>query len=237
MKPEALGTRIKTAGLGAILSLVPVAFLELLRGAAGAAFSPAGASLRWGMVVSLLLVARAGAVWPAGPAHWFWPWRGVAIAGATAAVALGYAWSHATILAWLTLGGLYVLLLILAKGAWDRTAANYRRRVRLLLRAVVLGAAAAAAGSIPIAVGQIESHFADEEFFVLLLALALALFFVLLLAAHLRASPPPAFERPPRSGGTAPPHLVDCGRAGTGWRLGHGAGLSDQLLPTGSACL
>jgi hypothetical protein len=175
----------KTLGLWVGLSLVPLAFLEALRRVAGAPFSLNGVVLRWGLIVGVLLVARVGALQKLSKRRWLWPWRGLAILGATAIVALGYAWSQATWLAWLTLGGLWALLLILAKGVWDLTAAVHRRGVRFLERMAVWGAASATGGLMPVTVGQIESHFANEEFFVLVQALTLALFSGLTLAIYL----------------------------------------------------
>lgn len=176
---------LKTLGLWIGLSLVPVAFLEALRRAANAPFSLGEVAVRWGLVMGVLLVARIGALRQVGKGRWLWPWRGVAILGAVAVVALGYAWGQPTSLAWLTLGGLYALLLILAEGTWGLTAIGHRRGIQFLLRVVILGTASAAGGLMPVAVGQIESHFADEEFFVLVQALALALFSGLMLAIHL----------------------------------------------------
>jgi len=176
---------LKTLGLWIGLSLVPVAFLEALRWLANAPFSLGEVAVRWRLVVGVLLAARFGAVRQVGQGRWLWPWRGVAILGAAAVLALGYAWSQATSLAWLTIGGLYALLLILTEGVWGLTAAVRRRGVRSLGRATALGTALAAGGLVPVAIGQIESHFADEEFFVLVQALALALFAGLVQVIHL----------------------------------------------------
>jgi hypothetical protein len=170
------------------LSLAPAVFLEALRALNGAPFSATGAVGRWGWVLGVLLLARAGALRPAGGFRWRWPWRGVAILFAATAVVLGYAVTGATALAWAALGAVYVLLLILARGTWALTGEIGQRWLRGLSRLALLGAALATGGLLPVAVVQIESHFADEEFFVFLQALALALFFGLLLAVLARLS-------------------------------------------------
>ena len=113
------------------------------------------------------------------------------ILSATVAAALGYAWNQGTGLAWLTLGGVYTLLLIIADGIWHLLAAVRRRWRRLLLRIAVLGATSAIGGLAPVAVGQIESRFADEEFFVFAQVLTLALLSGLMLGIHLYLSARP----------------------------------------------
>lgn len=197
---RARGKMIETLGLWIGLSLVPVVFLETLRRVAGAPFSPGGMLLRWGLVVGVLLAARLGALQQAGKGRWLWPWSGPAILAATAAAALWYAGSRTTWPAWLALGGWWALLLSLVEGVW-RLAAGRRRGARFLWRLIALGIASAVGGLIPAAVGQIESRFADEEFFVLLQALALAAFVGLMLVVHLwlsaRQTSPPG-RCPPR---------------------------------------
>lgn len=175
----------KTSGLWLGLSLVPTAFLETLRWITAAPFSPGGLVGRWGLVMGVLLAAQFGALRQTGRGRWLWSWRGVAILCAAAISVLGYIWSQAAGLAWLTLGGLYVLLLILAEGTWGLTALIRRHWLRLPARLTVVGTAAAVGGLMPVVIGQIESHFADEEFFVLVQALVLGLFSGLVLVIHL----------------------------------------------------
>jgi hypothetical protein len=74
------------------------------------------------------------------------------------------------------LGILYLLLLGLERGLTSRGSTFWHWGVRGLL--VALG------GLIPVASVQIESHFADEEFFAALQCLALSLLFALLIAAQ-----------------------------------------------------
>ncbi len=175
-------------GLWFGLPLAPVALMEGLRELVDAHFSLDGTIRRWVWLLAILLAARLGALQPAGRGRWRCTWRGLALLGATAIVALAYVWQQTTCPAWLTLGGLWAWLLVLAQGAWQLAAALRRRTGRWSVRLALLAIASGAGGLIPAIAGQIESHFADEEFFVLLQALALALVFGLTLAVHLRLS-------------------------------------------------
>ena len=160
--------------LWAVLSAVPVAFLEGLRLVVGVPFSWDGLVVRWAFVIALLFAARWMRPYPTDGVFWVWPWSGILIAGMGGGAALVYMVIQATWAAWVVLGALYVLLLEL-----DMVLAGKRG---LLQRWGVRGLLALTGGLIPIAISQIESHFADEEFFVALQALALAFFGVLLLA-------------------------------------------------------
>lgn len=160
--------------LWAVLSAVPVAFLEGLRLAAGAPFSWGGLVARWAFVVVLLFAARWTRSCPTGGGLWAWPWSGILVAGVGGGATLVYAVTQTTWAAWAVLGALYVLLLGLDTALGGRQS--------LLRRWGVRGLLALAGGLIPVAISQIESHFADEEFFVALQALALAFFWALLLA-------------------------------------------------------
>jgi hypothetical protein len=170
------------------LALVPLTFLEALRALNSAPFAMAGTIGRWGWILGILLLARAGALRPADGTHWRWPWRGMAIFFLASAVILGYAITQTTALPWAVLGVAYVLLLILARGTWVLAGGIDRGWLRALSRLALLGAVSAVGGFLPVAVTQIESHFADEEFFVFSQALALATFFALLLVVCLRLS-------------------------------------------------
>jgi len=195
MKPKAFGTQIKTVGRWVALSIIPVAFLELLRGAAGAPFSLTGILARWGVIVGVLLAAQFGRLQWVSSVRWLWPWRGLLVPGMVTAAALGYAWTQHTGLAWLTLGGLYALLLIFARGYWILILP--RRWTRFLARWVVVGVTAAVGGLAPVLIEQVETRFSDEEFFAFVSAVALSLFTGLLLGAHLWLSAQSKETKPP----------------------------------------
>jgi hypothetical protein len=162
--------------LWGILSAGLVALLEGLRLVVGVPFSWEGLSARWAFIASLLLLARWTQPHPAGGTLYLWPWPGVLIVGVGVVAALVHVASGITWTAWIVLGALYLLLLGL-----DTVLASGRR---LVWRWGVRGLLALAGGIIPVAIAQIESHFADEEFFVALQALFLSCFWVLLLAAR-----------------------------------------------------
>jgi len=159
------------------LSAALVAFLEGLRLAVEAPFSWQGTAVRWAFAAGLLVAARWTQPYSIGGRSYVWPWTGVLGAGVGVGGALVYAASGATWSAWVVLGALYLLLLgldtVLARGRGGFWSWGAR------------GLLALAGGIIPVSIAQIESHFADEEFFVLVQALALTLFSGLMLVIHL----------------------------------------------------
>jgi hypothetical protein len=171
-----------------MLSAIPLAFLELVRAASAAPFSFPGLLLRWGVIVAILLAARFGRLQHTSGLRWQWPWRGLAVTAVTVVVALGYVWTGATWLAWLTLGCLYTLLLILTEGAWALAGALKRGWTRLLARGTVAGLGISGGGLTPVLIQQVETRYSDEEFFAALTAIALMLFTGLLLGVHLQGS-------------------------------------------------
>jgi len=158
------------------LSTGLAAYLEGLRLVVGADFSWGGLAVRWAFVAGLLLVRRWTHPHRVRGALTLWPWPGVLSAGVGAGAALVYAVNGATWAAWVVLGALYLLILGL-----DAVLAGGRG---FFGRGVSRGLLALIGGTAPVCVAQIESHFADEEFFVALQALALSLFCFLLLAAQ-----------------------------------------------------
>ncbi len=158
------------------LSAGLAAFLEGLRLVMGASYSWGGLAARWAFVAGLLFAARWTQPYSVGGALYVWPWPGVLVAGVGAVATLAYAVTGATWAAWVVLGVLYVLLLGL-----DTALASGRS---VLWCWGVHGLLALAGGMIPVVVSQVESHFAGEEFFVALQALALSIFWGLLLAAR-----------------------------------------------------
>ena len=175
-----------------ILSAGLAALLEGLRLAMGASTSWDGLAARWAFVAGLLLAARWTQPRSVEGAFYLWPWPGVLGAIVGTGAALVYATSGATWAAWVTLGVLYLLLLGL-----DAALAGGRSIPGRWARRGLLGLAG---GIVPVCVAQIESHFADEEFFVALQALALSLFCFLLLAAQeqLGWQTPKRVQRGPR---------------------------------------
>lgn len=153
--------------LGAALTV----FLEGLRLVAGAPFSWGGLLARWAFIAILLLAARWTQPRSVGGTLYVWPWSGVMVAGVGAGAILTYVVSGSTWAAWIVPSALYLLLLGLGTVLASGRSAIWRWGVWALL--------ALAGGAIPVSIAQIESHFADEEFFVALQALALSLFWVL----------------------------------------------------------
>lgn len=170
------GTRVRRVLLWLIVSAVPTAFLEGLRLVVEAPFSWGGLAVRWLFVTGLLLASRYTQPYAVGKTRYLWPWPGVLATGVGMGATLVYRMSGATWAAWVALGLLYLLLLAL-----EPVLGNGRRT---LWRWGIRGLLVLAAGSLPIAIAQVESHFADEEFFVALQALALGLFWLLLLLAR-----------------------------------------------------
>lgn len=170
------------------LSIGLVAYLEGLRLVVGADFSWDGLAARWAFVAGLLLARRWTHPYQVREALYLWPWPGVLGAGVGTGVALVYAVSGVTWAAWVVLGALYLLILGL-----DAVLAGGRG---FLWRGVSRGLLALIGGTAPVCIAQIESHFADEEFFVALQALALSLFcFLLLVTQGLLAKWKPASPR------------------------------------------
>jgi hypothetical protein len=108
--------------------------------------------------------------------HIVWPWLNVAVAAVGSVTTMVYVLSEATWAAWAVLISVYFLLLGLDSALTCGLSLPWRWAVRGLL--------ALAGGFVPVAIVQIESHFADEEFFVVSQALALSLLWLLLLGAQ-----------------------------------------------------
>jgi hypothetical protein len=119
-------------------------------------------------------------------ALWVWPWPALVVGAVGGLAALIYALAESTAAAWVTLAAIYTLLIDL-DGMLSNGGALRRTAMRALL--------ALAAGVGAAAIAQVETRFADEEFFVAVEALALALIWLLLLGAALllrRVAPAPA---------------------------------------------
>lgn len=190
MKPKEIHGGLRTAGRWVILTAIPVAFLEVMRWAAGERFSPTHTVIRWSLVAVVLVAARFGRLRRTADGRWWWPRRALVVAAVAAAAVLVYSRTQGTNtwLAWLTLGGLYAWLMILAEGCWAWQSAAGHRRARFLARSSMVGVTMAFGGLAPILIDQVETRFSEEEFFALVSAVPLSLFTGLLLAAHLRLS-------------------------------------------------
>ncbi|RME32077.1 MAG: hypothetical protein D6793_11605, partial [Thermoflexia bacterium] len=165
---------LKLLLLAGAAGLLPALFLEGVRFAADAPFSWAGLAARWGFATGILLAAGLTRPHPAGRTRWSWPGLLWLIPGAVAELIYGLAGS--TWAAWGVTGIAWVLLLGL-----EPILTGVRSRPG---RWVWRGMLALAAGAFPVALSQLESRFADEEFFAALEALVLAFFWLLLLGAY-----------------------------------------------------
>jgi uncharacterized protein YfiM (DUF2279 family) len=157
-----------------LLGLVPLLFLEGIRLVVDAPFTGGGLATRWGFIAGVLVAAALTR--PYSPEGTRWRWPGLLWLVPGAVVGLVYGRTGATWAAWLLVGMVYVLLLGL-----ETVLTDSRSRLR---RWAWRGLLALTAGAFPVALSQLESHFADEEFFVALEALALAAFWLTLLGLY-----------------------------------------------------
>ena len=153
-----------------LLGLAPLLFLEGIRLMVGAPFTWGGLATRWGFIAGVLIAAALTRPHSLEGTRWHWP--GLLWLGPGAVAGLVYGRTGATWAAWLLVGTVYILLLSL-----ETILTSSRSRLR---RWAWRGLLALTAGAFPVALSQLESHFADEEFFVALEALALAAFWLLL---------------------------------------------------------
>jgi len=157
-----------------LLGLVPLLFLEGIRLMVGAPLTGGGLATRWGFVAGVLVAAAMTRPYSPGGTRWHWP--GLLWLAPGAVAGLVYGRTGATWAAWLLVGMVYVLLLGL-----ETVLTGSRSRLRCW---AWRGLLALTAGAFPVALSQLESHFADEEFFVALEALALAAFWLMLLGMY-----------------------------------------------------
>lgn len=171
------------------ISAVPAAFLQALRLAAGAPFFWSTLAEHWLLVTSLLLIAHIAQPYPVDEDRSVWPWAAILALGLGAVATVAYSASTVTETAWAMLAMLYLLILLLDRGLANGGGVVWRWSVHLFL--MLLG------GVVPVSIAQIESQFAEEEFFVALQAVGLGLFTALLLGAQgLLARWAPAQARP-----------------------------------------
>jgi len=160
--------------MGLVWSLV-LLFVETLCLLVGDGFSWEGVGVRWAFVAIVLFTSCLGQPYPAYESHYILSWLGLTIFlfGVPAATLAAY--SENEFAAWIALVIWYGLLPGLA-----RLLLESRGRIGRYAGAVLL---ALLWGAVPVAVAEVQSHFADEEFFAALQALCLAAFSLLLIAA------------------------------------------------------
>jgi len=160
-------------------------YLEALRLIAGAPFSWELSVARFALAAGVFFVAHRVQPRPSGKTQIVWSWSSVAVAGVVGVGAATYALTESTWAAWVLLFAVYVLLVGL-----DR-ALTYG--VSLPWRWGIHGMLSLGGGFLPVAISQIESRFADEEFFVAVQALALSFLWLLLLGIwNLTSRPDPS---------------------------------------------
>ena len=149
------------------LSLLPFLLLETLRLALESQLSVIGTLDRWVFIVLVLLVG-----------HWLpiltqWQHRPTGLLlSAAALLTLVVLQSRLMLAAWVLLGYFFLLLFSLDSLLSARISARWRWGIH--------GLCALLAGVIPVVFVQVESHFADEEFFVVLEGCVLALLWLVL---------------------------------------------------------
>lgn len=155
-------------------SLVPVLFLSVLHLAAGEPWTWSRFLLRWGLTIAILVLAiltrpiqMRGTCWQWGGAMWL-------VVGGAAGLVLLLTQSRA---AGLIFTGIWWLITLHLHDILPATRPWYRRWI---WRAVLVFSA----GAWPIALAQLESRFADEEFFVALEVIGLSIFWLLLLGGY-----------------------------------------------------
>ena len=158
------------------ISAVPVAFLQAIRLATGAPFAWAGLAALWTLVAGVLALTHWTRPYATGRNAIVWPWLGVGALGLGAGAIVTYLAVSTTWAAWLALFALYFLLLGLDCALADGASHLWRWGVHGGL--VLLG------GVVPVAFAQVESHFAEEEFFVSLQVLVLGVFTSLMLGVQ-----------------------------------------------------
>jgi len=170
----------------------------ILVGVALRAMGQAGVRFPWAWLLPVIFCGTVlAAAWAARPrrigrTHWNLPWRGTILAGLGVVVVLAYALTAATAAAWGTMIFVFAILLnldeVLAASfenlrpaspipGLGRGAVGARSTLTRWLIHIIL---ALACGGLTAILAQIESHFADEEFFVVLQALALAGYWLVL---------------------------------------------------------
>ena len=154
------------------LCLPALGLVEGLRLAWGEEFNWLGLLYRWGFIAAVLLVARTGQPYHVSGSRWIWPWpAGISLVLGIGAAAISLVY-HSTVAVWVWLGTYFVVLLQLS-GVFRAVKSRFRRWPMYLLLGLY-------AGMLPVAIGQLQGRFSDEEFFVAVQAFAVGLFWLFL---------------------------------------------------------
>ena len=173
--------RFRTCGALLAMGLLAAAYLEAVRAIAGQAFSLRATLARWLFASCVVVIALwVGSVRVVGRA-WVFSLRHIILSVAMILAAVVYgltvhtaaAWAASTVLC----AGIVALSGVCHEKSWW---------VRLPCWSVL----AAIGGGLLAVVGQIESRFVEEEFFVALQAIALGVLVMLLLAGRARLAQP-----------------------------------------------
>ena len=155
--------------------LLVLAYLEGIRALAGAPWQWAGVLIR-GLFVQAVLES---ALWVGGTRiqrrRWMFTWRFVTLFGLLVGSMIVYVLTVHTIAAWVVSVAFYALLVAMSSvcSGWHWIA-----------RLAAWGLIVAIGGAFPVIAGQVESHFAEEEFFAALQAIALGICTGLIVIAH-----------------------------------------------------
>jgi hypothetical protein len=158
------------------LSVLLTAGLAGFRFAAGMPFLWYVTIITWVFIAGLSFISRWIRSHPDCWPFTIWPWprllaAGIGVVAATVFIAMGATWAT-----WLLLVVIYLLLLELEVIFVDGRSP--------VCRWIICGALALMAGVFPVVVVQVESRFADEEFFVVLQVLALSMFWLAISGAN-----------------------------------------------------
>jgi hypothetical protein len=155
----------------ALVSWIPLFFLEGMREMANEPFRWTGAAGRTVFVAATLMLALVCLPRPTN-GSWLWPWWGVIAGIGGAAIGIVYLLNGNTTAAWIVLIFGFAVSLDIDFALTDGRTAPARWAIHALL-ALAVGATAAI-------LTQMESRFAEEEFFIALQAIGLAIFWMLL---------------------------------------------------------
>ncbi|MCJ7739521.1 MAG: hypothetical protein MUQ10_19780, partial [Anaerolineae bacterium] len=171
-KPKPLtrpnGPFLRLLVVAALLAIPVTAATALARVAVGGALSPQAIVLLWGVAAIVLVLGYHGSPYRTGYGRYVLPWSAVVVLLSGVLATGYYAASGATLAAWVATLAFLSVTVILGN--------LLRRPGRLLHEAITLLLVSGLAGGIPALAMEFESQFADEEFFVALQALVLAVF-------------------------------------------------------------
>ncbi len=168
----------------AAASVPPTLYLLVVRSAQSAQLDPATALGLYLFTVAVIVLGWLSAPRPAAPAPgWNWPWLILVLLAALPSAFSQSEQRLDAIAAWSV-----VAIVLAVTLACEAIPSAWPFAPRWVGRLVL----AAAAGIIPAALGQVESRFADEEFFAAVDALAMGGYWLTLLTARAVLPPAPA---------------------------------------------